>query len=74
MRPFHRVMLNGKPLPTRCVSKNELEAIIAPEVIPTAGTCIVTLKGEGEAPPEVPSRPSRGGLQGIARCIIRVTL
>jgi len=56
------VLLNGEPLPVRCVSKNELEAIIAPKAIPTAGTCIVTLKGEGEAPPEVPSRPSRGGL------------
>jgi hypothetical protein len=52
MWPFHRVMLNGNPLPTRFVSKNELEAIIAPEAIPTAGTYIVTLKCEGEEFPE----------------------
>jgi len=39
-------MLNGTPLPTRFVSKNDLEAI------PTAGTYIVTLKCEGEAFPE----------------------
>ena len=52
MWPFHRVMLNGAPLPTRFVSKNELEAIITPEAIPTAGTYIVTLKCEGEVFPE----------------------
>ena len=47
-----RVMLNGEPLPTSFVSKDELKAIIAPEAIPTAGTYIVTLKCEGEAFPE----------------------
>ncbi len=31
-------MLNGKPLPTRLVSKDDLEAIIAPEAIATAST------------------------------------
>jgi hypothetical protein len=62
MWPFHRIMLNGEPLPTRFVSKDELEAIISPEVIPTAGTYIVTLKCEGEAFPQVPSGPSRGGV------------
>jgi hypothetical protein len=31
MWPFHQVMLNGAPLPTRFVSKDELEAIILPE-------------------------------------------
>jgi len=52
MWPFHRVMLNGEPLPTSFVSKDELKAIIPPEVIPTAGTYIVTLKCEGEDFPE----------------------
>src|SRR5438093_3892857 len=50
--PFHRVMLNGEPLPTRFVSKTELEAIISPEAIPSADTYIVTLKCEGEPFPE----------------------
>jgi len=45
-------MLNGEPLPTRFVSKDELKTIIAPEAIPTAGTYIITLKSEGEALPE----------------------
>jgi hypothetical protein len=52
MWPFHHVMLNGQPLPTSFVSKDELKAIISPEAIPTAGTYIVTLKCEGEAFPE----------------------
>jgi hypothetical protein len=50
--PQRRVMLNGEPLPTSFVSKDELKAIIPPEAIPTAGTYIVTLKCEGEAFPE----------------------
>ena len=52
MWPFHRVMLNGQPLPTSFVSKDELKATIAPEAIPSAGTYIVTLKCDGEAFPE----------------------
>jgi Amidohydrolase family len=52
MWPFHQVMLNGAPLPTRFVSKNELEATISPDAIAKAGTYIVTLKCEGEAFPE----------------------
>ena len=52
MWPFHRVMLNGEPLPTSFVSKDELKATISPEAIATAGTYIVTLKCEGEAFPE----------------------
>ncbi|HKA32299.1 MAG TPA: amidohydrolase family protein [Candidatus Binatia bacterium] len=48
MWPFHRVMLNGQPLPTSFVSKNELKATIPPEAIPHAGTYIVTLACEGE--------------------------
>lgn len=52
MWPFHRVLLNGEPLPTSFVSKDEIKAIIPPEAIPNAGTYIVTLKCEGEAFPE----------------------
>jgi imidazolonepropionase-like amidohydrolase len=52
MWPFHRVMLNGQPLPTSFVSKDELNATIPPEAIPKAGTYIVTLKCEGEPFPE----------------------
>jgi hypothetical protein len=52
MWPFHKVMLNGQALPTSFNSKDELQAIIRPEAIPTAGTYIVTLKCEGEPFPE----------------------
>jgi imidazolonepropionase-like amidohydrolase len=52
MWPFHRVMLNGKPLATSFVSKNELKAVIPPEAIAQAGTYIVTLKCDGESFPE----------------------
>ena len=52
MWPFHQVMLNGEPLPTSFVSKDELKATIPSEAIATAGTYVVTLKCEGEAFPE----------------------
>ena len=52
MWPFHRVMLNGEPLPTSFVSKDELKATILPEAIAKPGTYIVTLKCEGEEFPE----------------------
>lgn len=52
MWPFHRVILNGRPLPTSFVSKDEIKATIPPEAIPTAGTYIVTLRCEGEDFPE----------------------
>src|SRR6266700_6997616 len=62
MWPFHRVMLkrefgrifnfNATELPTRYLSKNELEATIAPELLTPAGTYTVTVKGEGELLPE----------------------
>ena len=52
MWPFHRVMLNGEPLPTSFVSKDDLKATISPEAIPKAGTYVVTLKCEGESFPE----------------------
>jgi hypothetical protein len=49
---FHRLMLNGEPLPTQFISKNELEAVIPPEAIVKAGTYIVTVRSEGEQLPE----------------------
>jgi len=62
MWPFHRVMLkrefgslfnfNAAELPTRYVSKTELEAQIAPELLTPAGTYTITVKGEGEILPE----------------------
>jgi hypothetical protein len=62
MWPFHRVMLkrefgslfnfNAIELPTRYVSKTELEATIAPELLSPAGTYTITVKGEGEDLPE----------------------
>jgi Amidohydrolase family len=52
MWPFHKVMLNGQPLATSFNSKDELQAIIPPEAIPTPGTYLVTLKCEGEPFPE----------------------
>ena len=42
----------------RCVSKNELKAIISPEAIAEAGTYIVTLKCEGETFPSPIGSPS----------------
>jgi len=48
MLPNHRVHMNGKPLPTRCVANDELEATIAPEAIPQPGTYVVTVRVEGE--------------------------
>jgi imidazolonepropionase-like amidohydrolase len=52
MWPFHRVLLNGRALPTRYVSKTEIEATIAPGLIASAGTYMVTVKPEGELLPE----------------------
>ncbi len=60
--PFHKVMLkrefgslfnfNAIELPTKYISKNELEATIAPDMIEEAGTYTITVKGEGEMLPE----------------------
>ena len=60
--PFHRVMLkrefgslfnlNAIELPTRFVSRNELQATIDPEMIREPGTYTVTIKSEGEVLPE----------------------
>ncbi len=62
MWPFHRVMLkrefgslfnfNSIELPTKYISKTELEATIPPEHITEAGTYTVTVKADGEILPE----------------------
>ena len=62
MWPFHRVMLkrefgsifnlNSIELPTLFVSRNELQATIAPEMITEPGTYTITIKSEGEVLPE----------------------
>jgi hypothetical protein len=48
MWPFHRVWLNGSPLPTHYVANNELEAVVSPEAIALPGTYVVTVRAEGE--------------------------
>ena len=52
MWPFHRVHLNGAPLPTTYKGKTELEATISPQDIAQAGTYVVTVKADGEPIPE----------------------
>jgi hypothetical protein len=52
MLPTHRVMLNGKEMPTRYVKRGQLEAVIPPGAIAEAGTYVVTVKSVGEALPE----------------------
>jgi imidazolonepropionase-like amidohydrolase len=52
MWPFHRVMLNGQPLPTEFISKSELHATIEPTKVAEAGTYIVTVKDENDSIPE----------------------
>jgi imidazolonepropionase-like amidohydrolase len=46
--PFHQVLLNGKELETRFVSRNELDAIVPPEAIQEVGMYKVTVKSRGE--------------------------
>jgi adenine deaminase len=50
--PSHRVMLNGKEMPTRYVKRGQLEAVIPADAIAEAGTYIVTVKSVGELLPE----------------------
>jgi hypothetical protein len=62
MWPFHKVVLKrefgtllnlgGTELPTRYLSKTQLEAQVAPELIAEPGTYTVTVKAEGEFLPE----------------------
>src|SRR5262249_61773790 len=52
MLPTHRVMLNGKEMPTRYVKRGQVEASIPADAIAEAGTYMVTIKSEGEQLPE----------------------
>jgi hypothetical protein len=52
MWPFHTVMLNGRPLPTTFLSKDQLQATIPSDAIAKAGTYFVTIKSNGERLPE----------------------
>jgi imidazolonepropionase-like amidohydrolase len=48
MWPFHRVWLNGQPIPTRYVANDELEAIVSADSISAPGTYVITVRAEGE--------------------------
>src|SRR5262245_2311076 len=50
--PYHRVYLNGRPLPTKYVSNTELQATVPADAIPTAGTYVITVRADGEPLPE----------------------
>jgi hypothetical protein len=54
--PFHQVLLNGRELETRFVSRNELDAVLPPEAIQDAGMYKVTVKSRGE--PVAESNPA----------------
>jgi imidazolonepropionase-like amidohydrolase len=46
--PFHQVLLNGKEVETKFVSRGELDAIIPPEAVKDVGMYLVTVKSRGE--------------------------
>jgi len=46
--PFHQVLLNGRELETRFVSRGELDAIVPPDAIQNVGMYKVTVKSRGE--------------------------
>jgi Amidohydrolase family len=46
--PFHQVLLNGRPLETRFVSRGELDATLPAEAIADVGMYKVTVKSRGE--------------------------
>jgi hypothetical protein len=47
--PFHQVLLNGRELETRFVSRTELQAIVPAEAVKEVGMYKVTVKSRGEA-------------------------
>src|SRR5262249_52074219 len=57
MWPYPVVTLTGKALETKLVGRGELEAVIPPDAIASAGTYRVTVKSPGEPVPE--SYPAR---------------
>jgi hypothetical protein len=46
--PFHRVLLNGRELDTKFVSRNELQAVVPAEAVKDVGMYKVTVKSSGE--------------------------
>ncbi len=46
--PFHQVLLNGKELETKFVSRSELQAIVPAEAVKDVGMYKVTVKSRGE--------------------------
>ena len=47
--PFHQVMINGKPLETKFVSRGELRATIPADLIKDVGMYKITVKSKGES-------------------------
>lgn len=54
--PFHYVLLNGKELETKFISRRELQAIVPPDAIREPGMYLVTVKSRGE--PVAQSNPA----------------
>ena len=46
--PFHQVMLNGKELETKFVSRSELQATVPAELVKEVGMYKLTVKCRGE--------------------------
>ena len=46
--PFHQVLLNGKALETKFISRGELQAMVPAEAVTDVGMYKVTVKSDGE--------------------------
>jgi len=46
--PFHYVLLNGRELETKFISRRELQAVIPPDAVRDPGMYLVTVKSRGE--------------------------
>jgi len=46
--PFHRVLINGRELETRFISRTELQATLPPEAVSEVGMYKITVKSRGE--------------------------
>lgn len=55
--PFHQVLINGKEIETKFVSRNELQAVVTAAAIAEAGMYKVTVKSRGEPIPESSPAP-----------------
>ena len=65
--PFHYVLLNGKELETRFVSRTELDAVVPPDMVANVGMYLVTVKSRGEPIAEFGRGAAGGGIQAVAR-------